>query len=159
MEWLFLGALGALAWRGMMRKTRVLHMERADGVDPRLIGLLKLWEREGSFVVQVAPDGGLRIGPEAQTKQLQFFTSGTSNAATLEQTPHGRGGAIDVWPLTYNGGPEVTALADSQFRAFGEWAESKGFVWGGRWTKPYDRPHIEVMNWRALPMPTERGYA
>jgi hypothetical protein len=150
---------GATDARGASRATpAVLNRERAAGVRPELLTLLDAWEREGTHAVMVAPDGGARIGPEAAAKQAAFFKSGASKAATLADTPHGRGAALDVYPVGFNPGKSMDSQPDmrARFRVFGEWAERKGFVWGGRWASfgpDGDAPHIELQNWRRFPMP------
>lgn len=151
---------GATDARGASRATpAVLNRERAAGARPELLELLDAWEREGTHAVMVAPDGGLRFGSEAAAKQAAFFKSGASKAATLADTPHGRGCALDVWPTGFNPSKSMDSQPDmrARFRVFGEWAERKGFVWGGRWASfgpDGDAPHVEVPNWRRFPMPT-----
>lgn len=137
--------------------SRVLYRERADGVHPDLQWLLDEWEREGTFVVQIAggPDwpypGGVRTD---EATQQAAAAAGLSAATSLAQTPHGRAAALDVWPDGFN--PHLTFDAQpgqlQLMQTFGAWAESKGFTWGGRFSTP-DYPHVEIVNWRNLPFP------
>lgn len=134
----------------------VRERERADGVHPALQALLDAWEREGTHVVVIGggedwPPGGLRTDALGQAAAAAV---GLSGAMTLQQTPHGRGAALDVWPEGFN--PRQSFEAQPGMRelmvVFGEWAERKGYAWGGRWTKQ-DFPHVELRDWRSLPFP------
>lgn len=125
----------------------IYHRARATGVDGRLLAFLDWWETHGPFPLLVLTDGGIRWDEERQTF---FFKTGRSRAATLSETAHGRGGAIDAAPYV-NG--KVPWHDWDFFECYGEAAEQQGLVWGGRWTKLRDGPHIEVPNWRALPFP------
>ncbi len=144
----------------------VAHIERALGVHPSLLALLEDWNRLGSHDVVIAggegwPNGGLRTDVLEQHKA---FVAGLTKARTLADTPHGRGAALDVWPYGFNphrgfdGQLDMPAL----FRVFGQFAEDRGFVWGGRWdfhtpgsTLSGDYPHVEVADWRHLPYPPQ----
>lgn len=150
---------GATDARGATKATPgVLFRERAAGVRPELLRLLDAWQTEGAHVVMIAADGGLRIGAAAAAAQAKFFREGNSKAATLADTPHGRGAALDVHPLGFDPRRPMAEqpLMRERFRIFGEWAEKRGFVWGGRWASfgpDGDAPHIEIANWRRFPMP------
>lgn len=134
----------------------VAHRERANGVDARLLAFLDDWEREGPFLICVCSDGGVRIDEASQEK---FYAAGNSNAASLSETPHGRGGALDVAPY-YRNGPlgNPPLLYDAQythkacFDAIGAFAQARGLVWGGGFGGNFvDMPHVEVPDWRSLP--------
>ncbi len=135
---------------------QVLYLERLQGIHPSLLAFVGSWQQTGKFPILAAFDGGLRTD---SAKQLQYYNLGNSNAKTLDQTPHGRGAAMDLYPVGFD--TRIGITRDSPFElnfkwAFyemGEAAERAGLVWGGRWTKPYDLPHIEVPNWRSLPYP------
>lgn len=142
---------------------KVLNRSAADGVRPELQALLTAWECEGDFDIRIGgggayPPGGLRTDP---ADQVQAAAAGETNAGTLEDTPHGRGAALDVWPEGFN--PAISfdeqPSAWARVQRFGLWAESKGMVWGFRWANrgvfgPYgDAVHVELPNWRALPFP------
>jgi hypothetical protein len=131
---------------------RVRNRQRAAGAHPRLIAFLDWWDANGPIPITVGENGGVRTDPAAQ---LGYYLAGTSGAATLDDTPHGRGAAMDLWPyipgtLTPDFGAGAESLA--RYLAIGEAAERFGLVWGGRWTKP-DRPHVELPGWRQLPYP------
>lgn len=128
---------------------RVHHRERAKGVDIRLIAFLDWWESNGPFELTVLKDGGVRTD---EARQRNFYEVGTSKAKTLDETPHGRGGALDCAPLI-NG--DVPWTDKGLFERMGRFAESKGLQWGGRWKDPVDGPHIQVPDWRQLPFPPE----
>lgn len=143
---------------------RVRNRERAKGVYPVLQTLLDDWEREGTHDVEISPmHGGVRWTEDVQR---ELAGDGMSAADTLEKTPHGRAAALDIWPIGFaqyvNGRWEdVPAEIRARFQIFGEWAERKGFVWGGRFhssTYPNgDQPHVEIRAWRTLPFPPQAG--
>jgi hypothetical protein len=142
----------------------IFNRERASGVHPDLQALLDAWLQEGTFDISIGggggfPNGGLRTQGDVDTAAA----AGLSNATELSQTAHGRGGAIDVWPAGFNpfrSFDEQPGMQDLM-RSFGQWAQSKGFVWGGTFGGFYsssarvtgDWPHVEMRNWRSLPFP------
>lgn len=146
---------------------RVLNRERAAGVDLRLQRFLDWWTQHGPFPVMVGVDGGLRT----DAKQLELYAKGrapneghprtwpvtdpkavVTYAWSASTSKHGRGEAIDLWPVV-DGKPlletvlkrRLTAGELQLYRQMGEVAESHGFEWGGRWPAPKtDLPHIEI---------------
>lgn len=138
-------------------EARVFARERLDVVHPDLRALVLKWEQEGTFHVYVA--SGLRTAEE----QLELFRQGLTRAMAPTDSPHGRAAAVDIHPLgfddakCFNAQPWALVLMNR----FGEWAESHGAVWGGRFSGFYgpcrevegDRPHIELKGWRAMPYP------
>ena len=137
----------------------VVNRSAAEGVTLTMQHLLDLWEVEGDFPVMVAtpfagfPGGGLRTAADAAGQQAAC-EGGLSHACTLAQTPHGRGGALDIWPVgfdplqTFDAQPYMFTL----MKQFGQWAQSKGYTWGGTWSTP-DYPHVEESDWQSLPFP------
>jgi hypothetical protein len=157
----------------------VFHIERVlePGIDPRIREFFSWWNAYGSFPITIPPNGGLRTD---STGQAALFAQGrtmpgpyageggypplgltVTNARTLKDTPHGRGGAADAYPATLNKDrtsvvgiytddrdPKVQLL----FTAYGYIAEDHGLVWGGRWRRK-DYPHVEVPDWKRLPPP------
>lgn len=150
-------ARSADPWRGNSGVTmvrRVWHRQRAAGVRPELIAFLDAWDSYGEapFPVVVCPDGGLRTD---EAKQHALFVAGKTKAETLANTPHGRGAAVDVAPYRLVKGryaPDFSVKDD--FRIIGEFAEALGLVWGGRFHGFFDGPHIQIRDWRSLPMVT-----
>lgn len=146
---------------------RVGHIECADGTHPGLRALLRAWCDAGTHDVDVAPastdwtpPGGLRTD---ESEQAAAASSGLSNATTLATTPHGRGCALDVWPVDFNPrrGFDTQPGMEQMMRLFGEWAENQvvtvdgvtsTFTWGGRFSRP-DLPHVEIKGWQHLPYP------
>lgn len=133
----------------------VVHRERADGVDARLQAFLDEWEASGPFRICVSPEGGLRTDELAQAR---LFARGASRAATLAQTPHGRGGAMDLAPYfgfapqyADDTGASPGALAGA-FSAIGASAKALGLHWGGDFPS-YDGGHVELADWKSLPFP------
>jgi hypothetical protein len=128
----------------------VYHRERSAGVDDRLLQLLAWWDDNGPWPVVIPEHGGLRT---SEQEQQDLFARGVTKASTLAQTPHGRGGALDLAP--YRKGPGGLYAPDysqpDDFTAIGEAAEALGLSWGGRWSDP-DLPHVEVPDWRSLPL-------
>lgn len=144
------------------KRPLVLHRERAEGVHSSLIALLDAWEREGSFPILVAPDGGLRIGAIAAASQLRFYLTGLSKAKTLSETPHGRGAALDIYPVGFDSKkglskqPEIRA----KWLTLIAFAQARGFISGKDWTSfvapdgtTGDWPHLQMANWTKLPYP------
>lgn len=143
-------------------EARVFNRERADGVHPSLQALLNAWEAQGTFHVTVAggsfPNGGLR--GELDVAKAQAL--GVSRAEDLSQTAHGRGAAIDVWPLNFDPFKSFQEQPD-MFPLFMEWAafvERHGFKSGRHFTNIVapdgvvgDWPHAEMYDWRSLPYP------
>lgn len=139
---------------------KVLNAELAIGVHPSLVALLEAWEQHGTHDVMVAhgvgfPAGGLRTDVLAQHKA---FVDGLTKARTLADTPHGRGAAIDIWPVGFNPHRDFSTQPGMEdlFRDFGEFAEGMGFRWGGRFGgfgQHGDMPHVEILNWHSLPYP------
>lgn len=125
---------------------KVLHRYRATGVHPMLLAFLDWWEREGICTILVLPDGGLRTD---NAKQRSLFAKGVTRAETLADTPHGRGGALDLAPLVNGHIPWDTLEA---FKPIGTAAEAHGLEWGGRW-RFLDACHVELAHWRELPYP------
>jgi hypothetical protein len=125
----------------------IWRRDRALGVDGRLLRFLDWWEAHGEFPILVLPDGGLRISKE---EQARLYAVGASKARTLEETPHGRGGALDLAP--YSDGL-VPWTKWGLFAQIGQAAEWQGLEWGGRWTELKDGPHIQVPDWKTLPYP------
>lgn len=157
---LFLGVLGIALWKSAAGK--VMKRERANGTDGRLQRFLDYWAVSGPFALMVAPDGGVRTN---EARQASYYAAGTSKARTLDETPHGRGGAVDLWPEGFDPTKPVDEATYQRFLAIGAAAERAGLGWGGRWTgafppstaNPYggDLPHVEVRDWASLPYPPE----
>lgn len=140
----------------------VFHRSRAAGVDRRLLEFLDWWEAFGPFPIMVGDRGGVRTDAE----QAALFAQGrtvpgdiVTNASTASSTAHGHGGALDLYPVRpTSDGKRIAAVLDKElmlFEQIGHLAESHGLVWGGRFntaTLKADRPHVEVPNWRLLPI-------
>lgn len=166
--WIWGGLLGIgvlLLWKSsstedhaVAGKRLVFKRERAAGVDRRLQAFLDWWEKNGAFPIVVDPKGGVR---RDEAEQAMLFATGKTNARTLAETPHGRGGALDLYPVLRSAGPYVlqieTSASSPKFTAIGVAAENFGLKWGGRWrTAKFpdgDKPHIEVPDWKTLPYP------
>ena len=164
-RWWLLGAtaaVGVVAVVLMTDKTlnfngspKVRQRLRATGVHPRMLAFLDWWEAFGPFPLTVGWKGGLRTDPD---EQWQLFRDGKTRAATLDQTPHGRGGALDLYP-TINGtvrgleGDPNPAEAAYYFEEMGRLAEGQGLVWGGHFSSIKDMPHVELPDWRSIPYP------
>ncbi len=151
-----------------MSTVRVFHYNRAAGCDERLLDFLGWWQVHGPHVITIPETGGPRY---SQLEQRRLFVAHKSMAKTLEDTPHGRCGALDAYPAILDptgrfvagihldaSAPEAKAL----FLAWGEAAESCGLKWGGRFLPidpitglGWDCPHIEVPDWQSLPFPPQ----
>lgn len=148
---------------------KVHRLDRARGVHPRMLELPRQLLKRCPFETVIAMHGGLRVD-EALQKSLSG--GGMSAATNLRITPHGRAGALDIWPLTFLayvptswGGTakrwatweEVPQSVKNDFQHVGLISEGLGFRWGGRWVgKAYpngDQPHHELPDWQRLPFP------
>jgi hypothetical protein len=131
---------------------RVQNRERAKGAVAALQAFLDWWDANGPFAILVAPDGGVRTDA---AKQAMYYEQGNSKARTLEETPHGRGAALDLWPVGFNPRLKLEAQPEvkAKFETMGRIAKEQfGLTWGGDWG--WDFPHVEVKNWRrSLPYP------
>ena len=134
--------------------------EKLADVNPLFRNLIDEWKTaKQTFPIQI--DDGLRKGVEAELAQKSYFAKGMSKAKTLRETPHGRGAAIDIRPVSFTPAmerlawPDVPEKVKTEFYIFGLFAENRGFKWGGRWrnaTFPYgDQRHIEIVGWERIP--------
>lgn len=148
----------------------VHNKERANGVHPELrVDFIATMEAELPFDVVVALNGGLRLDEKAQAATAK---SGLSNAKTLRATPHGRGGALDIYPVSFL--PFITAQyggtgkvnvpwaklpqkVRDEFAAIGALAEKHSYEWGGRFKGAKfpngDQPHVQIKGWQLMPFP------
>lgn len=141
-----------------MTTALVLHGERALGVHEPLLHLLDLWKTEGGFDITVAPQGGYRFGPIDEANQEKLFREKLSKAATLQQTPHGRRCAVDVWPVGFNEHRSFDDASNAgmldKFKEWGAFVDkfgpALGIRWGGHFAgfgKFGDMPHAELIGW------------
>lgn len=129
---------------------RVQNRDRAQGVRAELQTFLDWWAANGPFPIVVGVDGGVRTDA---LKQLSFYMRGLSKAKTLDETPHGHGAALDLWPAGFNPGLDLDKqpAIKAKFIEMGRIAKTMfGFTWGGDWG--WDYPHIELKTWRSLPL-------
>jgi hypothetical protein len=156
-----------------LKGARVSGRAYAAGVHPALPALLDLWDQFGWFDVTVAPpfkmlsgdyiDGGLRTD---EAVQGEAQAEGLSKAGDLYSTPHGRGAALDIYPVgfdphrSFEDQPEMAGL----MAQFASWASQQTVVLGqGTPTQQSftfypginfgDYPHIEIKGWQSLPYP------
>lgn len=176
-----IGAVAAvlLLSRGASVARKVLTIENARDLHPRLLALLEDWNVNGSHVVFVPgpadleplgfPPAGLRDGAKAAAQQAATAAAGGSAASSLSSTPHGPrmfqgkkvGWAVDVWPLGFNplqSWERTPQLVKDQFRTFAEFARDRhqliaGAFWKSDTFPNGDQPHIEVPGWRTAPLP------
>lgn len=144
-----------------LRAINVRRRDLAEGLRPELLAFLDWWEANGPFPVTIAtdPNGGLRTD---EAEQEAYYAQGLSKARTLAETPHGRGAAVDLWPVDFDPNTPWARQPDAikaEFRAVGAAAKAQGLVWGGDWASLSfpngDQPHIEIRNWTSLPYPPE----
>lgn len=131
---------------------KILSAERMEGVVPELVARFTAAISTLPFDVKIQSDGGLRVDA---AKQLEYFTLGYSKASTLEETSHGRGGAIDAAPVV-NGAPlskspSEDASTKPYWEQYGAALKKQGLDWGGDWG--WDYFHAQLPNWRSLVMP------
>ena len=141
----------------------VVDAWRAAGSDKRLLDFLAWWNVNGSFIIRVAWRGGPRTPAEqaelwAKGRELRdgkWVVVSPKDVATYAQNPvdapHVHAGAIDVEPFI-----EGRALDPSEgaqfYAAIAVTAVARGLVSGANWTGWKDHRHIEVPNFRALPL-------
>lgn len=143
------------------KPTMVKNRSVADGTQPAIQQALDEWDTTGPFPIRV--NSGARTDAE-QLKQWRYGRDAQGNIVdiskvrtygkTAAQTPHGiregGGTAIDASPVTDT--PE-------NYRIMGEWFESRGFEWGGRFTSqfpPAGEPwHIQMADWKSIPVAGE----
>lgn len=152
---------------------RVLHRERAAGVDARLNTFLDWWEQHGPFTVMVGVDGGTRSaadqarlyaqgrtvpGPYAGKPGYPPLGETVTNAQTAVASAHGHASAVDLWPVI-NGKIYLNAkdpMQRAKYDLLGATIEAHGLKWGGRFIvkgKPfYDGPHAETPDWHNAPL-------
>lgn len=131
----------------------VLYVERLRGVLPQLQATVLRWN--GPFNILVAPDGGLRIGAAAAAKQLEYYRTGASKAKTLQETAHGRGAAVDIWPEGFDPTKslDLQPAIRARFVFIREWALEQGLVLIGTPAETWDYPHWQLPNWTSYPYP------
>lgn len=130
---------------GLAMGKRIYRADRALGVHRDLSKFLEWWNVNGDFPLLVTD--GLRTDA---AQQAQLYAAGKTKAATLAQTPHGHGMALDVVPYE-----PVSGVAlwndDGKWATLGRVVDAFGLVWGGHW-KFVDKPHIEVPGWQNTPL-------
>lgn len=150
--------------KGSMMETVPMYKgeEKLRHVHPAFTVLIDEWKSHpNTFEIEIAD--GLRYGPEDEALQARNYATGMSKARFLRDTAHGRGGAIDIYPIEFRdwikrAWPDVPSDIKNKFLVFGMFAENRGFIWGGRWLKtfPYgDQPHIELKAWNTLQFPPD----
>lgn len=150
---------------------KVFHREHADGAHPQLQRFLDWWEIHGPFPVTIPPTGGLRTdqlqaelyakgrtrpGPHAGEPNHPPMGETVTQAATIHDSAHGRGAALDIMAVkTSTDGTRVLETLDdlSLYVILGQLAKANGLAWGGEFRRPVDLDHVEVLHWRALPIP------
>lgn len=142
------------------------NVDRAQGLrSKRLVSFLSQLHAEGlshrgqRYAVTVGVDGGVRT----DARQLALYAKGrelrpdgwhvvdasqvVTNARTASQSKHGRGLAVDLWPVLPSGAPLLRPEQSPDFAALydalGVQGERHGLTWGGRWSSLVDRPHFE----------------
>lgn len=111
----------------------------------RLLRAIENFERAKSFRVRVTH--GLR----AMSFQAHLYAMGRTAPGKIVtnakpgQSRHNYGVAGDIC-MTATGDPylERCPRGKSLWDEWGECVEAEGLVWGGRWTRPVDKPHAEI---------------
>lgn len=133
---------------------RVYHSERVQGLDARLQLALEDFEREGPMPIVVTS------GKRTQDEQTALYKKGATKAASVADSAHGHAAAFDFAPVreTSNGFVRSIWLPDGKegkpemYETCAKFFEARGLKWGGRWSGFTDMPHIEVADWRAIPL-------
>jgi peptidoglycan L-alanyl-D-glutamate endopeptidase CwlK len=144
----------------------ILHPERLQGVADELVefvqeaahifahefdlavvfGLRTPEQQEALYAKGRTIPSGIDVGPHLPLGRV------VTNAEHAEDTPHGRGGAVDLCPVVHGIWQWEAA---EKFRELGELAEAHGLVWGGRWASLRDMGHIQLPHWHDLPYPPQ----
>lgn len=97
-------------------------------------------------------------GLRTEAEQRELYQRGrtvpgqiVTYAPHAEDTAHGRGAAVDLVPLDKDGRP-VWSTSDARWEIIGTLAERSGLEWGGHWEKIKDMPHVQIKDWRNLPL-------
>lgn len=148
----------------MAPKVLLFHMERLIGCRPEILSFARWWAASGPFPVTIPRDGGFRVDEE---RQRRLYERKASRALRLQDTPHGRGAALDIAPVRLLAAdglpvriwtaaehtPGERAEAIRLYSAFGQAVSEHGLVWGGTWRGIVDLGHAELQGWRSLPFP------
>lgn len=136
----------------------VAHMERMQGVHPRLWELVRQWCAKLDFDILITS------GVRTNQQQADIYAQGrtkpgkvVTRAPTAALTPHGRrffegvayGCAIDAYPVDGDA-PDYTNL--EKYQAMADVADGLGGIaWGGRFKGLPDYGHFEYATWRLAP--------
>lgn len=129
------------------------HKERAEGVDPRL--LVWLDQAEADLPFDLIVTAGIRTADEQNALYARGRTAPgpVVTNADAQHAPHCHGGAVDVAPLVNGDVPwNPSDPGYDLWPKIGEHAMIRGFTWGGCWKTIKDMPHVEVPDWRDLPV-------
>lgn len=148
---------------------RILHFERAVGVDPRLLDFLNECARKFAWDIVVVCgnrtaaeqealflQGRETPGPNAGLPGHGVLGDTVTKARTAEDSSHGHGGGIDLAPAVNGKVPWLERDPDHpeflrRLGLMGALAAERGLVWGGTW-RSRDLDHFQVPNWRDLPL-------
>lgn len=164
---------------GRKRVAKVFHKER---LPPALARFVAWWEVNGGFDLTVPPSGGARtdadqrvewakgrrvVGAPEVPEGWSIVGDVVTKSFFGRDSAHGHLGAGDFLPVrSYfgNGMPANVYLAganeDREVRAegirrmtvVGKAAKALGYEWGGDFPGFFDGPHIQVPEWRTLPL-------
>jgi peptidoglycan L-alanyl-D-glutamate endopeptidase CwlK len=144
---------------GVVSMGRLLHPEKADGLDARLLKFLQTAADELEFDVLVVR------GKESDVEAKRLYAQGrttpgkiVTHAPDASQSAHGHAGGVDAVPQV-NGkafpvqdDPDYPQWA-TNLQALIAFARACGLVCGADW--PPDRvdpDHFQVPDWRDLPV-------
>lgn len=129
----------------------LLHEERLRGVHPDLVLFCRRLAGLMPFDILVV------YGLRTELEQVSLYARGrteagdiVTNAVHAEDTPHGRGAAVDLVPMV-NGHPDWHAK--ELYQQMADVCPAYGIKWGGSFHGLADLDHFEIVAWKTLPFP------
>lgn len=96
------------------------------------------------------------LGRRSVQEQDALFSIGRTTDLDRDPVTYARGGesahnfgkAIDLYPVE-DGSVVIPAGSDRRWQQIGDTGKTLGLRWGGDWTRPVDKPHLEMPGWRS----------
>lgn len=134
----------------------LLNQERLVGVNAKLVAFVKALAAAAPFDIRV------NSGVRSDAEQFKLWAQGRLVPGTIityaknaSESAHGRGGAVDVAPSI---GGRAPAGNHEAWAFIANFARDYGLTAGADWKEKFppfgDLPHVEIVGWRKLPMPT-----
>lgn len=118
-------------------------LERMEGIDPRLIEVMKKAIKISKVDFGIPEYGGLRTAEE----QFELFQTGKSQKDGYDRKSyHQTGGAVDIYAYVDGAASWDTGHLAMVATAILQAANDLGYnvKWGGLWKKFIDMPHFQI---------------